>query len=611
MRPWRLALTQGIKFNKRIEWIGWWIKTPKEVCLKWNQQRDRTIEEEVIHQYSAALSHKDFSPDRSEGFTSFIYFDPSIGKETKSRLEEEINRLPKRIAAARNKEKSKELHGYSRLIDLERLLFLIQLLIFYPGLSATDLKTNNELKQICNPLPEGSMSDRASIFLKAKYGECYSDKDKLEKDLKWLESQGFKKGSSTQESINPPLQTETTNENMGGWPPLADKEVFIRVMTFLRYILQNPFDGKKEKGTSLFNHYINKLDNIYMAGEANTLREDINKLLTPYGFRRSNDNVRHGYGLGTAVLSTQRLKDLSHILNESVNKLGDPTASIIQEELNERLQWASIETNEPSTRVFGNRSIINTGLCRADSLANPEKAEKLEHAISHNQRIYIERFKSSGGSGERIKTPKYVWPLQLIFHNIGWYIAYEEDRVGNGKRLISTERLDRLALRQVDTNTKRDPEEKNKSIRRLEKLMEISGGIYFGEDENLQYLLTSLESNELKKNLLTVRFRSTPDLYKYLREGLQRYPVNQLRLSKPIKNDMWKPGEEGPFSLEPLEGTTHPFPMEIDLPRWTIENDYDFMKWLLGFGEGIIIEEPKSLVKKYAERIRDINKLYS
>ena len=107
MRAWRLAITQGIKFNKPVEWIGWWIKTPKNVCLKWNQQRDRTIEEEVIHQYSAALAHKDFSPNRSEGFTSFIYFDPSMGKNTKTRLEEEINRLPKRISAARNKEKSK------------------------------------------------------------------------------------------------------------------------------------------------------------------------------------------------------------------------------------------------------------------------------------------------------------------------------------------------------------------------------------------------------------------------------------------------------------------------------------------------------------------------
>ncbi len=38
-RPWRLAITQGIIFDQPIEWIGWWLKTPKEVCLKWNKER--------------------------------------------------------------------------------------------------------------------------------------------------------------------------------------------------------------------------------------------------------------------------------------------------------------------------------------------------------------------------------------------------------------------------------------------------------------------------------------------------------------------------------------------------------------------------------------------
>jgi len=40
-RAWRLAITQSIEFDKPVEWIGWWINTPKEVCLKWNQKRER------------------------------------------------------------------------------------------------------------------------------------------------------------------------------------------------------------------------------------------------------------------------------------------------------------------------------------------------------------------------------------------------------------------------------------------------------------------------------------------------------------------------------------------------------------------------------------------
>jgi len=40
-----------------------------------------------------------------------------------------------------------------------------------------------------------------------------------------------------------------------------------------------------------------------------------------------------------------------------------------------------------------------------------------------------------------------VWPLQLLFHNIGWYLVYEEDAIGTGVGLIRSERIDRLALR--------------------------------------------------------------------------------------------------------------------------------------------------------------------
>ena len=45
-----------------------------------------------------------------------------------------------------------------------------------------------------------------------------------------------------------------------------------------------------------------------MSGEAATLRRDVERVLTPYGFRIRNDNTRHGDGLGTAVLSAVRLR---------------------------------------------------------------------------------------------------------------------------------------------------------------------------------------------------------------------------------------------------------------------------------------------------------------
>ena len=608
-RPWRLALTQNIELKAKIEWIGWWCKTPKEVCLKWNQNRERIIDEEIITQYYAALENKIFHPCRPEGFATIIELDPSEGKDINERLKIELKKLPKRISAGRNKQ-PKELHGYSRLVDLERLLYLIQLLSKYPGLSASDKKTTKELESICNPLPHGSMSEKASIFLNGLHQcDCYSNKEAIEADLKWLKSQDFLQANSSSKPIEPPKANESVKNNLGGWPPMADKDVFVRVMTLLRYILQNPFDGKKEKGKSLHDHYISRLPSVYMPGERDTFREDINKILTPYGFRNDNDNVRHGYGLGTAVLSPQRLKDLSHLLDQFAQKLGDPTAQILQEELNERLKWASLNNDEPSLRVFANRSLIDPTLLRKDSLAQPDKAEQLEQAITNNKKISLEKFSASAEFKESSRKKFLdVWPLQLIFNNIGWYLAYEE--IGIGKKLIATERLDRLALRKVESNSSRKEKERIDAINRLNRLMQISGGIYFGNDVEKQYLLSDADPVELKKYLITLRFRSTEKIYKFLREEPQRYPDSQLRLSKPLKGDSWKIPPKGPFSLIPAIGDSHPFAMEIDLPPWTINEDIDFRRWLFSFGPEIIIEKPFELLDEYKKRLKQVNSLY-
>ena len=46
------------------------------------------------------------------------------------------------------------------------------------------------------------------------------------------------------------------------------------------------------------------------------------------------------------------------------------------------------------------------------------------------------------------------------------------------------------------------------------------------------------------------------------------------------------------FNLEIIKDDTHPYPIEIDLPKWTVQEDIDFRRWLLGFREGIIVESP-------------------
>ena len=78
----------------------------------------------------------------------------------------------------------------------------------------------------------------------------------------------------------------------------------MRVFTLLRHLLQQPFD--QAEGVPLPEHLIERTEAIpsaYLPSEAATLRKDLEKLLTPYGFR-------HGYAIGTALLSAHRLREI-------------------------------------------------------------------------------------------------------------------------------------------------------------------------------------------------------------------------------------------------------------------------------------------------------------
>ena len=95
--------------------------------------------------------------------------------------------------------------------------------------------------------------------------------------------------------------------------------------------------------------------------------------------------------------------------------------------------------------------------------------------------------------------------------------------------MIRTERLDRLALRQQERGYRRSDEAHAVSIHRLERLLYLSGGIYFGDDLDAQLQLASDG-----KGLVTLRFLCQPWCFAFIREGLQRYPVEHTRFSKTL-----------------------------------------------------------------------------
>jgi predicted kinase len=607
-RPWRLAITQALPLPAPVEWIGWWLYTGLPTSLDWNTRRERAVPVPVIQEMAAALADPHFGSCRAEGFAAICAVVPTHHGELTPVLQAELAGLDKRIRSATNRERKLQRHGYSRLLDLERLLYLIRLLSSWPDLAATDPASTEALEAILSPLPEGDLADRAAAFLGQLHGQCFADATEIRGDLAWLEANGFCSAVPVAAPIQ--LMPAARGALHGGLPPMGDGPVFLRVMTLLRHLLQQPFDRPAERGANLHQHLIAAIEAIpgaYLSGETATLRKDLEKVLTPYGFRNRNDNVRHGYCLGTAVLPAARLQELHNVLRQSAGRLADPSAQDLLVELDERLGWAGISANGVApVRSYARHAVVDTKLVRRDSLAAPRRADAIEAAIVEHRRVQLERYPGVGSFADSPAGELRVWPLQLIFHNVGWYLLYEEDQVGHEQGLIRSERLDRLALRSSDGGLRRSNEEHSAALARLERLLHHSGGVYFGADLEQQLAIASPSAQRRSQALVTLRFCCAPWAFAFIREGLQRYPIEHTRFSKPLPGDSWWHHPKAPHVLEPgSPSNSHPYPVELDLPSWTAAADIDLRSWLFAFGGGIRIESPDALRQELVDRCQE------
>ena len=101
-------------------------------------------------------------------------------------------------------------------------------------------------------------------------------------------------------------------------------------------------------------------------------------------------------------------------------------------------------------------------------------------------------------------------------------------------------------------------------------------------------------------------FPETGGAFAFIREGLQRYPIEHTRFSKPLPGDSWWHHPKAPHLLEPgPSDSSHPYPVELDLPSWTVAADIDLRSWLFAFGGGIRIECPDALRQELVDRCRE------
>lgn len=673
-RPWRLLYTQVLELPRPVEWIGWLLTTPVEQCKVWALRRERPVPESVIEEFHASIKHKEFSPNRAEGFATIVTLNPAAGEGTADDLSLRLAGLDGRIRNALNRQRAKEplLHRYSRLLDLERLLFLIRLLSSFNGLDESDPGTAAGLIQICNPLPQGDVAERAAAYLiswKAVHGgnnDCYGDVEAIRADLAWLEANKFFwldwQGEQPIEPGDaiPPIGSSAN----GGYPALAEKHVFQRVFTLLRHILRDPYDApdageniaasnpdgdelaataaparlRNSKRDSsefgpLYRHLISRLSDIegaYGDEQEAALRYDVEHVLRPYGFlapvKGRPHSMRQGYAIGTALLSAEQLLEVHALLKASLGRLSDASQKPVLDALESRLKRSGLLDETGSSRRYRHpkRALANRSVTeeKPGTLAESSMSARVERAIIDRRRIWLRHLPDQGdvtvsqrlrGDDGRFR----AWPLQLLFHNISWYLAFESYDVGREVGLIRTLRVDRLVLLAEDGNARRSTEDEHTgAIQRLQQLLHICGGLYLGDDAEIQQCIAGDQREPLFESLLgaeyyeRLEFSCTPAVFALIREEPRRFPPEHTFYSKAIPGQStW---EEGPLdTLDPNpSGDTHPYRVQIYLPSWTVQNDWELRTWLFRWGAGVRIESPVQLREIHHQHAKGVVDLY-
>jgi len=642
-RPWRLLYTQVLRYARPVEWIGWWLTTPLDTCLEWAQQRERPVPDAVIREFHAAINHKQFGPHRSEGLATVVCLNPAAGETDAATISRRLQGLDGSIRNALNRDKAKApyLHRYARLVDLERLLFLLRLLITFNGLDRSDPATASALQALCNPLPEGDLAEQAAVFLSCwrdvhgGNSEVYGDVEALRADLTWLEANGFTRLDwSSQNAIELGDERPPSDSSChGGSPALADRRQFIRVFTLLRHILQEPFDAPLDgddalaaQGTPLYQHLIDRLSDIpgsYEANQEAVLRNDLRHLLRPYGFcpeiKGRPDSQRSGFAIGTALLSADQLLEVHGLLKESLERLSDASKQPLLEGLEERLRRAGLLQAEQQHQRLSKRALAHRSLTEAKpgTLAASDQSQRLERAMQQRRRVWLRHLPDQPTEAQRLRGDDgrfRAWPLQLLFHNISWYLAFETEAIGYPQGLIRTLRLDRLVFLEEDGQVRRtQPSDHEAAMERLQRLLELCGGLYFGSDLEAQLAITApakgsrLAGQDYFERL---RFSCTPRVFQLIREEPGRFPAACTRYSKPIPGHA--DGPAGPLDeLEPNPiSDSHPYPVELQLPRWTVADDWDLRNWLFRWGAGIRIEAPIALRELHQQMARDVVGVY-
>jgi predicted DNA-binding transcriptional regulator YafY len=375
--------------------------------------------------------------------------------------------------------------------------------------------------------------------------------------------------------------------------PHSDRLAFERLMLLIAVFLQHPSIGSPESQNNDQPHDAlaavkEQLEQLAQALDITinncaipTIRKDL-VTLRKYGILNKRI-YRWGYYLGTGVMTKQELSAALNALASLAEYQRSPQIIKIYASLVKRLQGFDTDNNSKllyPVRSQINHLIVNTDLedrikkkqaqnrhTLFDSLATVEKA------IVDGQAIEIYRhsdpYADNTGAAQ-------VYPLQLIYHDIAWYLLYEN--CDNSHFMVV--RIDRLTDKCIEIPSQiRSLEAQTESLDLAHQILANGWGLNMGDlDEQMQE-----RQMELKFETVIVRFFAP--VIQFIEEGSYRHPSQKID------------GRRKPESID----------LHLSLPPRSLS---EFSRWVNRFMDQAIVLAPQHLANKHLQSAQKLVNLY-
>ncbi|BCL37112.1 helix-turn-helix transcriptional regulator [Nostoc sp. MS1] len=256
-----------------------------------------------------------------------------------------------------------------------------------------------------------------------------------------------------------------------------------------------------------------------------TIQNDL-KTLRRYGLL-DKKAYRWGYYLGTGAMNGEELQVALNALQSQARYQEDPQIVQIYQRLTRRLQGLNLkhEMFYP-VRTQLNRVIVYTDPVEMMAKGKYqsqgtlfEQLNALEAAIIKGQAVELYRCRNPYNS-KKIGYEQ-VYPLQLIYADIAWYLLKEDYK--NGHLVVS--RLDRYSDHfKVLDERGRGADAQWRRLHIAHRLLNAGWGLSLGSREDQQKEIR--EELELVK----VKVRFFPEVMEFIQEGEKRHPKQEIEL---------------------------------------------------------------------------------